>query len=208
MNAPLMITIAQKTQPKAGGKTFKVTDTGGVQWFMWLDQWGNVQDGDMLRIESYKTKPFQGQDYNYIDKYQLVNGGADAGVPVQRPVAQTYPGRVVPQGRAQPLSAPRATESYRVGAAGVTIPHSAPTPYVAPPPQNKDKHIYVCGVINNLVANPNFIPDSLTKQWLTSMTQLAMSAYEETLGRKMITTGADLAGELNDELPTFEKAPF
>jgi hypothetical protein len=175
VTAPIMITVAQKDAPKQGAKTFKITDDGGVQWYMWLDQWGHVQAGDMLRVESYKTKPFQGNDYHYIDKYVSMNGGQpqpSAPTPVRRP----------PQVRPGPPVAP-------------------PAPYVPPPPQNKDKHIYVCGVVNNLLSNPNFIVESLTDQWLIEMTQMAMKAYDQTLGRKMITTSADLQEEMSDKIP-------
>ena len=178
MTAPIMINIAQKDSPKQGAKTFKIVDDTGVQWYMWLDQWGQVQTGDTLRVESYKTKPFQGNEYHYIDKYQLMNGGQPAAPSAPQPAPIRRP----------PMAPPRA-------------PVAPPTPYVPPPPQNKDKHIYVCGVINNLLANPNFIVESLTDQWLIEMTQIAMRAYDQTLGRKTITTSADLGAELNDEIP-------
>jgi hypothetical protein len=186
MTAPIMITVAQKDAPKQGAKTFKITDDGGVQWYMWLDQWGHVQAGDMLRVESYKTKPFQGNDYHYIDKYVSMNGG-----------------------QPQPAAPTRITSSARPhNPAPMRPPVAPPAPYVPPPPQNKDKHIYVCGVVNNLLSNPNFIVESITDQWLIEMTQIAMRAYDQTLGRKMITTGADFREEIGDEIPSFEKAPF
>ena len=178
MTAPIVITIAAKTQPKAGAKTFKITDFSGVDWYMWLDQWPNVQESDSIRVESYKTKPFNGAEYHYIDKYSM----AAAGNPAPTPPAPRLP--IPPRQPSPPQPQPRAA-----------------APYVPPPPQNKDKHIYVCGVVNNLLSNPNFVPESLTKQWLAEMTQLAMSAYDDSLGRKMITTGADLEGEMSDRIP-------
>lgn len=78
-----------------------------------------------------------------------------------------------------------------------------PAPRQAPPssqqvaPNAKDEMIFVCGIVNNAMANTNINPFIITLTELIAMVDKARSAWRNTLGK------AQNAGDINDEIPDF-----
>lgn len=80
-----------------------------------------------------------------------------------------------------------------------------PTPQLKPAPQQaaqihpqptaKDEMIFVAGIMNNTMANPNISPLELTLTEMIAMVDRARSAWRNTLGK------SQRADDMNDEIP-------
>lgn len=78
------------------------------------------------------------------------------------------------------------------------VPHPAAGPAPARGKYGVDdkvvaERIYVCGILNAAMSNPNVNPESITTAWLANMTSMARDAWMQTFGKHNT--------ELNDEIP-------
>jgi hypothetical protein len=89
---------------------------------------------------------------------------------------------------------------------GPTAPPSPPLQTYHPSPaaggfdNGRRMDIYVCGAVNNMLANPNVQPMQLSAIQLAELTRKAIDAWKLSFGPKPIARG-ELDSELDDEIP-------
>lgn len=87
------------------------------------------------------------------------------------------------------------------GSPAVAKSHSSGDPELA-------ERIYVCGIINSWLSNPNFRPPELTPSVLVAITTMARQAWAQTFGAKAAKeyelgrqAGEAIKDDMNDEIP-------
>lgn len=159
------ITVQAKQSPAIGKKQGKIQDTTGSLWNVWGDKLQNYREGVTYDI-TYDEQEFNDKRYNLITKGNPSNGSSAA-----PPIQAAHRG----------LAQPKPADGW-------------PGP-VTNQPNAKDEMIFVCGVINNAMANANVNPFETTLTELIAMVDKARSAWRNTLGK------SQRDHELNDDLP-------
>jgi len=165
------ITVAEIIAPAPGKKQYKVIDMAGQQWGVWADHIQDYSVGATYNILQQKSSVFKGTTYYTIEEVEFV--GMD--------IPQTQQ-RQAPPARQQAVPVQRRTVAPRVnGPAGVAYSPRQPS-------GNADKtrsmEIFVCGGLNNMLSNPNVVPQDLTVQQLIGMVTNLTTAWRNTLGKE------------------------
>jgi hypothetical protein len=127
----------------------------------------------------YEIKEFNNHNFNLISTANPTNSlSQQSTLPLQRPPNAQY----VPN---QP--------------GHQTMPSQAPQAWPGPTPKVqltvKDEMIFVCGIMNNSMANANVNPVELTLVEMIAMVNKAKQAWRNTFGK------FQQADDMNDELP-------
>lgn len=157
----ITITVARVEYPEAGKKQGKVHDTTGKKWQVWADKLQNYQPGLSYVIKKIEPFEYKGQTYYTIMESALLPGGA-----------------APPQAMGQmPPPAPIAQQHQ----ARQQLPFFTP----------KDEMIFVCGIINNMMSNPNMNPSTLQQTDLIQLVILARTAWRNTFGKSQSDEAMD-----------------
>ena len=175
------ITIADLQAPAQGKKMFTAFDTQGGRWQIWPDKANLYAVGGTYSIE-YQSSNFKGTTYNTISKLLGSLGGSSQA----------------------PAQARLAAPQYGIGS-GAQIRTPAP----AAPQQsygrddNTRLDIYCCGLLNNMMANPNVLPMALHESDITNFINMIKAAWLKTLKSPDTTTHRATRpnNDLNDEIP-------
>lgn len=159
------ITVAGILPPGPGKKQGHVHDTEGNKWNVWHDKIQNFRMGVTYDI-TYEQSEFNGAHFNVIKTANPSNGAPQPRQQQAAPPNDGWPG-----------PAPR-----------------APTP-MAQQPSVKDEMIFVCGVINNAMSNPNVDPFAVGAVEFVAMVNKARQVWRNTLGK------SQAVGDMNDEIP-------
>lgn len=163
-----VITVADKKPPTGRAKTWKVYDSTGKMWLVWPEKADEMQIGANYVINRYSQRQWNNQNYNTIDEFSPAGGAAQA-MPQQ---ATNSPYQQAPQ---QTTAAP----TYRP----------------APVSDNKDEHIFVCGALNNIMANPNTPALTMTVTERIRLVNDLRTTWRNTFG------GQQSADDMSDEIP-------
>lgn len=174
------IVIREIIPPSPGKKQYQLIDTSGQRWGVFPDHIQDYQVNGVYKVIEADSRPFNGKIFTTLKSAEFI--GMESGeipLPSNRPVqhAAPAPQRSYPQRSA----APRSFSRPSVSGGGDTA---------------RDRHIFVCGALNNILSNPNTHPAELNTQKLTSMIRMLMEAYRYSLGGE--TT---LKDDMDDEIP-------
>ena len=179
-----VITVAEIISPQPGKKQYSVIDMGGQRFGVFADHIGEYAIGCQYRIDKVKNSDFKGKTYYTLEESTYVGGGvADGPAPTPPPQQRAAPPRAAP-----PVSAVQP----------VRQPAWVPQPPVHVGNAADDARrmdIFVCGGLNNILSNPNVIPDNLQVADVIRFTNMLRAAWRNTM------LAPNSRGEMNDEIP-------
>lgn len=186
------IVIREIVAPRPGGKQYSLIDSGGQRWGVYADHVQDYTVGGIYNVVRAKESTFNGKIYVTLEEAEFVGMDGGQQTQYQRPTqaAPQLP-RQAPPARGYSRTVQRAPTPAQRGQASSAFDDS------------RRMDIFVCGAINNVLSNPNVIPNELTTPMLIEMISKLSTAWRQTLGRGAAFQNSDM----NDEIPEFGGGP-
>jgi hypothetical protein len=197
-----IITVAGVTYPAAGKKQGKIQDTQGRSWQVWADKMGQFQAGQSYEILTSKTTTFNGAVYVTVGEFRALTPGAGMAQPSFPPP--------------MPATPPVAQQPFYPAASPPPMP--APQQAVAAPISEHVRRmdIFVCGAVNNALANQNVNPLSVNPEIMMQFITMMKEVWKKTLGpnagqaQPPVTQAAPppVPGQMTAAAPFNDEIPF
>lgn len=174
-----IVQVADVIWPKPGKKNGTIKGADGQMYSAAPALLQPIQRGVMYSI-NYKINNFNGMQFKMVEQIVPMQGGM-----VQQPMGVTPPQTItgnLPQSQPQQTPAP---QSYAKPAGS----------YAAISDRERSEQIFVCGALNNMLANPTRDPFAIRGDELRQTVNMLRQVYANTFG------GVQRNDTLEDEIP-------